>query len=1124
MAEIEGSIRPKGKISELLGDVRSGKNVSVFGVGKSTRWALFTLLDRAVLVEPDYVTAREAYEFVRALTGEAVFLPAESDSVGFALERMGDNDFDRSEAIARIAAGAKHVVTFVEAAMQLYPKAEDVRSRTFALHVGDSCDPETLTRKLLGAGYRRVPQLDGKAQFAVRGDIIDISPVGEDEYCRVVLDFDEIGELRTIDPGEQVTSGKTDEVFVSPFGSCYYTKEEGDRALAQVKKEAAKLSADAAAHFSALFAELESRTEACRPDVPFMKPYLGCVPFAGFMEGYTAVIGNARTCYDAAEMLRKEHAGRLDVLMRSGDALPGSARQIASTESAFAFGGMVVFHTGLSANRFCHTDVTLELTDAVVPNYSRDYELLAADVRNWLDGGYEVFLFAGNEDTAGKLNEYLSSKGVAPGKRYSKGGCVTIIDGILPSGFILHECRQVFVGTGSLIPKYRAPARKRSRDIMPLPGVGEYVVHNTHGVGKCLAIERLDFSGAAHDYVIIGYAEGDKLYLPVENLDSLSRYSYAGAEPRLNRLGGGQFARLKEKVKKSIKEMSLDLVRLYGKRAAGKGHVYAPEPALMEDFIAAFPHIDTDDQAAATEDILGDLAKGRIMDRLLCGDVGFGKTEVALRAAYRVIAEGKQVAFLCPTTLLALQHYKTAVRRMESFGVRVAMLSRLSGDAGAKKTLDDLAAGRVDLVCGTHKLLGKGVKFADLGLLILDEEQRFGVAQKEHLKEMRAQVNVLTLSATPIPRTLHMSLSGIRDISMLRTPPFERLPVQTFVAEYSDGLLADALMREYSRGGQSFVVFNRVGGIDSFAERVSRVVPELKLGVVHGRMSAENAERVISDFADGKTDVLIATTIIENGIDIPRANTMVVINSDTFGLSQMYQLRGRIGRSDRLASAYFTYDPGKQMTEIAMQRLDAIMQCKELGSGFMLAMRDLELRGAGNVLGREQHGHMEAVGYDTYMKLLREVIAESSGGEIKERKEVTVKTEYNAYIPEKYVTDEEWRVRQYGNISRIDSMTELRRMINTMRDIYGAPPDEVVNLLTVALVKNRAADVGADEVTLMRGRSTVVFRLAKDVPPEFVESAAKAGGAMKMDGKISVTFPTGSRLVKFLCDYGTGVK
>lgn len=1122
MAEVEGTIKPRGKISELLGDVREGRNVSVFGVGKFTRWAIFTLLDKAVLVEPDYVTAREAYEFVRSLTGDAVFLPAESDSVGFALERLGDNDFDRSEAIAEIAAGAKHVITFTEAAMQLYPERDDVAGRAFTLRAGDPCDPEKLTRALVAAGYRRVPQLDGKAQFAVRGDIIDISPVGMDDYCRVVLDFDEIGSLRTIDPEEQVTSGRTDEVFVAPFGSCYYTEEQGRRAMTQVRREAEKLSADAAAHFSSLLGELESRTEALRPDVPFLKPYLGCVPLSRFMKGYTAVIGNARTCYDTASLLRKEHEGRLEVLIRSGDALPGSVRQISGIEDAFAFGGgMTVFHTGLSANRFCRTDVTIELTDAVVPDYSRDYDFLAADVSNWLKAGYEVYLFAGNEDTAGRLYGYLSEKGVPAGRRASSGGMVSVVDGILTGSFILHECKQVFVGTGSLVPKYRSRTVSKRRDVMPLPGVGEYVVHDTHGVGKCLAIERLDFSGAAHDYVIIGYAEGDKLYLPVENLDSLSRYSYAGAEPRLSRLGGGQFARLKEKVKRSIKEMSLDLVRLYGKRAAGKGHVYAPEPALMEDFIAAFPHVDTEDQASATEDILSDLAKGRIMDRLLCGDVGFGKTEVALRAAYRVIAEGKQVAFLCPTTLLALQHYKTAVKRMESFGVRVAMLSRLSGDAGAKKVLNDLECGRIDLVCGTHKLLGKGVKFADLRLLILDEEQRFGVAQKEHLKELRAQVNVLTLSATPIPRTLHMSLTGIRDISMLRTPPFERLPVQTFVAEYSDGLLADALMREYSRGGQSFVVFNRVGGIDSFAERVSRIVPDLKLGVVHGQMSAENAERVISDFAEGRTDVLIATTIIENGIDIPRANTMVVINSDAFGLSQMYQLRGRIGRSDRLASAYFTYDSSKQMTEVAMQRLDAIMQCKELGSGFMLAMRDLELRGAGNVLGREQHGHMEAVGYDTYMKLLREVIAESSGGEIRERKEVVVRTEYNAYIPEKYVTDEEWRVRQYGNISRIDSMNELRRMINTMRDIYGAPPDEVVNLLTVALVKNKAADVGADEVTLMRGRSSVVFRLVRDVPDDLVEKAEKAGGTMKMDGKLSITFPTGSRLVKFLCDYGT---
>ena len=579
MAENDTPIKPRGKISALIGDVDSGKNVSVFGLGKTARWALFTLLGKAVLIETDYVTAREAYEFVRGFTGDVVFLPAESDSVGFALERMGDNDYARSEAIARIAAGAKRVITFTEAAMQLYPKRKDVASRTFTLRAGDPCDPQELAEKLVAAGYRRAEQLDGKAQFAVRGDIVDISPVGADDYCRVVIDFDEIGSLRRIDPEEQVTSGKADEVFVAPFGSCYYTEEEGARAMKRVRKEAEGLSADAAAHFSTLLGELELRTGECRPDVPFLKPYLGCVPFSEFMSGYRAVIGNAKMCYDGAALLRREHEGRLDVLIRSGDALPGSARQITTIEEAFGFdGGITVFHTGMSANRFCRTDAVVELTDSPLPDYSRDYELLAGDVKNWLSGGYEVMLFAGNGDTAAKLYDFLSEKNIPIS--HGEAG-VKIIDGILPSGFILHECRQVFIGTGSLIPKYRATRTRHRRDVMPLPGVGEYVVHDTHGVGKCLAIERLDFSGAAHDYVIIGYAEGDKLYLPVENLDSLSRYSYAGAEPRLSRLGGGQFARLKEKVKKSIKEMSLDLVRLYGKRAAGTGHVYAPEPALM---------------------------------------------------------------------------------------------------------------------------------------------------------------------------------------------------------------------------------------------------------------------------------------------------------------------------------------------------------------------------------------------------------------------------------------------------------------------------------------------------------------------------------------------------------------
>ena len=1109
-------IKPQGKISEMIRDVRSGKNVSVFGLRKYSARALFTLFDGGVFIESDYVAAREAYEFIRSLDDGAVFLPADSDSVGFSIERFGDNDFARAEAIARIACGARFIVTYVEAVMQLYPKAELVREKTLTLKKGDACDPSELAARLAAAGYRRVDQLDGKGQFAVRGDIIDVSPVGADEYFRILVDFDEVGDIRRLDQ-EQITAGRADEIFVAPTGGCYYTAEEGMRALEDVEKESKSLSADAAAHFSALYGELEARVAEGRRDVPFLRPYLSsCLPFPEFIGNRRAAIANAKLCYDSAELIIKEHKNRLPVLIQSGDALPSSARQIVEISDAFGFCGTTVFHTGLSSNRFCRTETVYELTDALVPDYSRDYDLLAEDIKNWTERGYEINIFSGNGDTADKLTAFLGERGIF----VSYGdGKVNVLDGILPNSFLLHECKQIFIGTPSVVPRAAVRAAKRRKEIMPLPGVGDYVVHSTHGVGKCLAIEKLDFSGSVHDYVIIGYDGGDKLYLPVENLDSLSRYSYSGAEPKLNRLGGGQFARIKERVENSIREMSVNLVELYGKRAAGKGRVYPPEPALMDDFIAAFPHVDTEDQAAATEEILDDLAKGKIMDRLLCGDVGFGKTEIALRAAYRVIAEGQQVAFLCPTTLLALQHYKTAVARMEKFGVRVAMLSRLTGGGETAKTLADIKDGKVDLVCGTHKLLSHGSAFADLGLLILDEEQRFGVQHKERLKELRSNVNVLTLSATPIPRTLHMSLSGIRDISMLRTPPFERLPVQTYVAEYSDGLLADALMREYGRGGQSFVVFNRVGGIDSFSAKVRALVPELKIGVVHGRMNAEAAEKVIGEFAEGRTDVLIATTIIENGIDIPRANTMVVINSDTFGLSQMYQLRGRIGRSNRLASAYFTYDSNKQVSETAMQRLDAIMQCKELGSGFMLAMRDLELRGAGNVLGREQHGHMEAVGYDTYMKLLCRVMAERTGEPVKERKEVSVRTEYNAFIPETYVTDENWRIRQYGNISRIDSLSDLRRMQNTMRDVYGAPPDEVVNLLTVALVKNLCADAGADEVSLMKGRSEIKFGKMKEVPPRFAADAAAAGAKTSMGEKVSFAFPTGKTLVKFLCDY-----
>lgn len=1108
-------LKPQGKIKEILSEIRDKKNISVFGLHKTARWAVFALSERGVLIESDFVRAREAYEFVSCLT-DAVFLPSRSDGIGFAIERFGTNDCDRAEAIARIACGAKHVVTFVEAAMQLYPRREDVAARAFTVRVGDDADPSGLAAKFVAAGYRRVHQLDGRGQFAVRGDIVDVAPVGEDVYYRILLDFDRVDAIKILD-GEQIAVRKTDCVSVSPFGEAYYTPEEGEAALAKARKEAATLSADAAAHFSGLFGELELRVSAGRKDVPFLLPYLPrAQTFAAFFGDTAAFFGDAKACYDTAELLRKEHDNRLKLLVGSGDALPSSRLQVPEIADAFAFvGGSVTFHTGMSQNRFYNPSRVIELTDATLPDYSRDPDLLATDLKNWAGLGYEVNLFAGSTDAVRALSETLRERGVRVG--YG-GERVNLLDGILPASFLLHENKQVFIGTNALVPKAVTRAAKKRKEVMPLPSVGEYVVHHTHGVGKCLSIEKSDFGGAVHDYVVIGYAEGDKLYLPVENLDSLSKYSYAGAEPKLNRLGGGQFARVKERVKNSIKEMAVNLVELYGKRAAGRGHRYLPEPALMADFISAFPYVDTEDQAAATEDVLADLAQGKIMDRLVCGDVGFGKTEVALRAAYRVIAEGKQVAFLCPTTLLALQHCKTATARMEPFGVRVAMLSRMTGTAEAKQILEKLEKGEIDLVCGTHKLLGKGIRFRDLGLLILDEEQRFGVQQKETLKQMRANVNVLTMSATPIPRTLHMSLSGIRDISMLRTPPYDRLPVQTFVAEYSDGLLTDALMREAARGGQSFVVYNRVRGIDGFADSVRRLVPDLKIGVVHGQMPPETAEKVIGAFARGETDVLIATTIIENGIDIPRANTMVVIHADDFGLSQMYQLRGRIGRSNRLASAYFTYDKAKTLSDVALQRLDAIMQCKELGSGFMLAMRDLEIRGAGNVLGREQHGHMEQVGYDTYMKLLREVMAEARGAEAEEDREIRVRTDFDAYLPTTYVTDAEWRVRQYGNISRISSLAELKRMESTMRDMYGAPPEEVANLLSVALVKNKASALGADEAELMHGQSRLIFTRAKDVSEELARAAEKFGGQFKLGEKAALCFASGRAMVKFLCN------
>ena len=632
---------------------------------------------------------------------------------------------------------------------------------------------------------------------------------------------------------------------------------------------------------------------------------------------------------------------------------------------------------------------------------------------------------------------------------------------------------------------------------------GNYVVHEDHGVGIYRGMTRIQSEGTWRDYLLIQYDGNDKLYVPVEQLERVQRYiGNPGATPKLNRLGGGEWARQKGKVKESLKTLAFDLKALYAERSRETGYAFGPDTAWQREFEDEFPYELTADQAQSVKEIAADMESHRNMDRLLCGDVGYGKTEVSLRAAFKAIADNKQAALLAPTTILVQQHYNTVVKRFRNTGARVDYLSRFRTPKEQKDVLQKLENGEIDIIIGTHRLLAKDVKFKDLGLLIVDEEQRFGVAHKEAIKNMKRQVDVLTLSATPIPRTLHMSMTGIRDMSVLETPPEDRIPVQTVVTEYSDALIRDAILREIGRGGQVYFLYNRVRSIETFYERLRALVPEAHIGVAHGQMREHQLEDVMMDFYAGNYDVLLCTTIIENGLDVPGANTLIVFDADRFGLSQLYQLRGRVGRSNRQAYAYFTVRTDKILTETAQQRLAAIREFTEFGAGFRIAMRDLEIRGAGNILGPEQHGHLATVGYDMYCKLMEETLAEVQGRRETRDLETRVDLQVDAFLATDYVSEEKQRMEMYKRIASVVTDDERADVTDELIDRYGELPPAAETLLDVSQLRGLCNRIGVSVVS--RGKEGLVMKLDERYVPDgacFLQAIAETDGRLVMTVK-----------------------
>ena len=1060
----------KGEYPDLREELRRGTPTAVFGVSAPHKYLLAAIAEqRLVYICADGVQARKAAEGIRALSGKQVALLAAKDEVLLPKAALSkDSLFRRLEGIHRFKNGAEVLVADVESLLQLFPRTLP----HITLKTGAQIDFSTIAERLIRMGYVRGQSVESKGCFALRGDILDIFPVNAENPVRVDFFGD---ETESIKPYDLVTGDRlpvADRLDIVAATDVFVSDGEREEVLRALRAEPKKCSsAEAYARACTIAEGAAERLENGAPD-PFILPLLSnaCDFFTWLDPDTMLVFDEGKAIKDRMDALYREHEERYARLYASGETFSFAKEQFVSREnflSEISSFRRLALQTFASAVFFFEPFRIFNFKASPVSRYLNSFETLFTDIKNWLYNKYRVILFCGTASRAEKLREALRENALPVSPRVSAldylAG-VDVLDDELEKGIVLHESKAALIGSGDMFTKPAAPKRIRRRrgDMFVAPEVGDYAVHETHGIGRIVGMKKLETLEGIKEYIALEYRGGDMLYLPVERMDTLSKYVGNDA-PSLSKIGGAEFERVKERVRNSLKKLAFDLKKLYAERSSRQGFAFPYYEDMMEEFYAAFDHSETPDQSESVKEVIADMCSTKVMDRLLCGDVGFGKTEVALRAIYLCVLGGKQAALMCPSTILSEQHFNTAVKRFENFGVKVACLNRFRSPREQADILQKLQEGKIDLLIGTHRLLSEDVHFSDLGLLVLDEEQRFGVEHKEKLKNLKRDVDCLTMTATPIPRTLHMSLSGIRDISTIQTPPEGRLPVQTYVVEETEALIRDACIRELSRGGQVFILYNRVESIATFAARIAAIVPEGRVCVTHGRMDKTVLENNVMRFYGGEYNILITTTIIENGIDLPNANTIVVIDADRLGVSQLYQLRGRVGRGSRLAHAYFTYKAEKVLTGDATARLSAVMEFTELGSGFKIAMRDLEIRGAGNILGAEQHGHMDKVGYELYSKLLKEELT----GEEQTPAELDVKA--TAYIPEEYIESSAGRLDCYKRIAEIRSVSDYKRVLSSIEENYGEMPPQMLNLLIIAVLKSYAAKFNVRKITVAPG-------------------------------------------------------
>ncbi len=980
-------------------------------------------------------------------------------------------------------------------------------TRVVALGQGEEMTPEILLEALTECGYAREDPVTAPGQMARRGGIVDVYPPDQDAPVRIEFLGDTIESLRRFDTETQRTLAPVSSLEILPLADVFAT-----RSLVSSLETRLPERFPGRRELPALLERLARGLPV--EDLPELLPLVpgALVPVWEHLEGWTAVAVEPellRTEVDAFHARsRDERAARPDALLLEPDeALIDGDALLGRLEAAPS---IVVRAVDTEA-----TSDALHVAARPVRRYAGDLRSLVADLKA---APGDTVLFLGNPGRADRLKEVLREDDLVP----AEGSDLELRIGALTAGFELPDARLVVLSDGDIFPEeVRLQGRHRRRGVRSFLSdfrdlrVGDLVVHEEHGIGRFEGLETLDVAGLRREFMVLSYQGGDKLKVPVDAFDRVQKYASAeGARPVVDKLGSGTWEKTKRRVKRAMHDMAAELLRLYAQRKARPGHAFAAQSPWLREFEESFDYDETVDQAAAIADVASDMSSESPMDRLICGDVGYGKTEVAMRAAMRAVLDAKQVAVLAPTTVLAFQHWKTFRKRFAPFPVTVEMVSRFRSPKEVKTVLAATAAGKVDILIGTHRLLSKDVTFRDLGLLIIDEEQRFGVAAKERLKHLRTSVDCLTLSATPIPRTLQMGLAGIRDMSVIETPPKDRLAIQTSIVKFSTETIAVAIRQELARDGQVYLVHNRVDSIYALAQLVQKLVPEARVAVAHGQMPEAELEKSMLAFVEGRADVLVATTLIENGLDIPRANTILVNRADRYGLAQLYQLRGRVGRSDRRAYAYLLVPPDTVLSEIARKRLAAIREFSELGAGFRIAALDLELRGAGNLLGGEQSGHIEAVGLDLYVKLLEQTILELKGEPAAEATRATLNLRQDLRVPESYVPDVNQRMSLYKRVSQVRDAAEIDALRTEVRDRYGPPPPAVEDLLSYGALRLRTAELKLAQVDV--SGTNLLLRPAPQAPPiDALVALVRSipGAALSPDGLVRVPLAGAEPLV-----------